>query len=155
MHTCVCVFSHISYYYSGYLHSCCCHSCFYCYFCLLFFCVFPLLFLLFVWGWYLDDKYDYSTGTFTGMTDETKQIFLKDLKTFYTAFTGKQDMDENITKFSDIKLKDYNSMEGCQGANPKYKVPITLNKNDKLFVKYAENIKTMLKTTKERRLSQI
>jgi len=99
---------------------------------------------------YLDDNYDYSTGIFTGMTDETKKIFERDLKTFYTAFTGKEEMDATITKFSDIKLKDFNSMKGCQGSNPVYKTPITLNKNDKLFIKYAENIKSMLNSTKEK-----
>lgn len=33
---------------------------------------------------------------------------MKDLKLFYTAFTGNETMPSEITKFSDIKLKDYN-----------------------------------------------
>ena len=36
---------------------------------------------------YLDDKYDYSNGTFTGMSDATNQKYKTDLKLFYTAFT--------------------------------------------------------------------
>jgi len=93
------------------------------------------------------DVYDYSTGAFTSMSKESKSAFEKDLKTFYTAFTGKKDMPPEITKFSDIKLKDYNSMDGCQGENPKYKNAYTLNKNDKLFVNYAKNISDMIKST--------
>ena len=61
---------------------------------------------------YLDDKYDYSNGTFTGMSDETKQQFQNDLKTFYTTFTGNDVMPPEITKFSDIKLKDYSKLKG-------------------------------------------
>ena len=57
---------------------------------------------------YLDDNYDYSNGSFTGMSDSTKSKFMKDLKLFYTAFTGNEIMPLNITKFSDIKLRDYN-----------------------------------------------
>jgi len=106
---------------------------------------------------YLDDKYDYSTGTFTGMSNATKDIFMKDLKTFYTAFTGKKDMPPEITKFSDIKLKDYNSMAGCQGNSPPYKNGYTLNKNDKLFINYASNITNMIQfvTTKQKELLDI
>lgn len=95
---------------------------------------------------YLDDKYDYSNGTFTGMSDETKKQFMKDLRTFYTVFTGNEDMPPNITKFSDIKLRDYKNQSGCQGENPLFKRSYTLNKNDKLFVDYATNIRKMIET---------
>ena len=95
---------------------------------------------------YLDDKYDYSNGEFTGMSDETRKQFQKDLKTFYTAFTGNDVMPPEITKFSDIKLKDYNKLKGCQGATPTLKNKYTINKNDKLFVEYAKNTKDMIQT---------
>lgn len=95
---------------------------------------------------YLDDNYDYSNGTFTGMSDETKKQFMKDLKTFYTVFTGNQDMPQNITKFSDIKLRDYKNQTTCQGDNPLFKQSYTLNKNDKLFIEYAKNIRKMIET---------
>jgi len=86
---------------------------------------------------YLDDEYDYSTGQFIGMSESTKRQFNKDLTTFYTAFTGNNNMPPEITKFSDIKLKNYN----CNTN-----LPITINKNDKLFVDYANNIKRMIET---------
>ena len=95
---------------------------------------------------YLDDKYDYSNGTFTGMSDETKKQFQKDLKTFYTTFTGNDVMPLEITKFSDIKLKDYSKLKGCQGDAPTLKNKYTINKNDKLFVEYAKNTQNMIQT---------
>jgi ribosomal protein L17 len=99
---------------------------------------------------YLDDKYDYSNGTFTGMSDATNQQYKTDLKLFYTAFTGNPIMPPDITKFSDIKLKDYNNTNGCQGNNPLYKNTYTLPKTDKLFIEYANNIKKMIQQTTKR-----
>ncbi len=93
---------------------------------------------------YLDDKYDYSNGTFTGMSNETEKQFQQDLKTFYTAFTGNDVMPPEITKFSDIKLKDYSKLKGCQGDTPTLKNKYTINKNDKLFVEYAKNTQNMI-----------
>jgi hypothetical protein len=95
---------------------------------------------------YLDDNYDYSNGTFTGMSDATKKQFEKDLKTFYTAFTGNKDMPPEIKKFSDIKLRDYNSKNSCQGSNPVFKQNYVLSNSDKLFMEYAKNIKTMIQS---------
>jgi hypothetical protein len=95
---------------------------------------------------YLDDNYDYSNGTFSGMSDKTKAQFMTDLKTFYTSFTENNVMPPEITKFSDIKLRDYRSKPGCQGSTPVLKSRITLNAKDKLFVQYAENIKQMIQS---------
>jgi hypothetical protein len=93
---------------------------------------------------YFDDKYDYSNGTFLGMSDTTKKQFTKDLKTFYTAFTGNQNMPPEITKFSDIKLRDFNNIKGCQGEAPILKNKYVINKNDKLFAEYAKNTQKMI-----------
>lgn len=95
---------------------------------------------------YLDDKYDYSNGTFTGMSKETEQQYRNDLKTFYIAFTGNEIMPPEITKFSDIKLRDYTNKKGCQGTIPLYKNKYTISKNNDLFVKYATNTKNMIET---------
>jgi len=95
---------------------------------------------------YLDDKYDYSNGSFLGMTEETEKEFRKDLKIFYTAFTGNENMPDTIKKFSDIKLRDYSKKPGCQPPNSVLKGTYTLNKKDELFVKYAENIKSMIQS---------
>ena len=93
---------------------------------------------------YLDDNYDFSNGNFTGMSEITKKQFMKDLKLFYTAFTGNENMPPEITKFSDIKLKDYNKTPNCQGSNPSFKHKYTLRQKDKLFIDYADNTKKMI-----------
>jgi len=95
---------------------------------------------------YLDDNYDYSNGIFSGMSDSTKKKFEKDLKTFYTAFTGKEEMPPDVKKFSDIKLRDYNNKNSCQGANPAFKQNYLVSNTDKLFVEYAKNIKNMIQS---------
>ena len=95
---------------------------------------------------YYDDNYDYKTGKFTGMSEKTQTIFQEDLKIFYNVFTGNQGIPPGITKFSDIKLRDYHRMDKCQGSDPlfnkKYKAPLT----NKLFNNYAENLKKMIQT---------
>jgi len=95
---------------------------------------------------YLDDNYDYSNGTFTGMSEATEKEFNKDLKTFYTAFTGNEEMPDTIKKFSDIKLRDYSKKPGCQLPNPTIKGKYTIDKKDELYIKYAENIKKMIQS---------
>jgi hypothetical protein len=94
---------------------------------------------------YLDDKYDYSNGTFTGMSSETQKQFEKDLKTFYQIFTGKEVMPPEIKKFSDIKLKDASAMnKKCVGDKEEFKQKYNINKEDTLFIAYATNIKEMI-----------
>jgi hypothetical protein len=93
---------------------------------------------------YLDDKYDYSNGSFTGMSEQTERQFRKDLQLFYTAFTGNVNMPDSIKKFSDIKLRDYNKKPGCQPPVASLKSKYTIHKKDQLFVKYADNIKNMI-----------
>jgi hypothetical protein len=95
---------------------------------------------------YLDDKYDYSNGTFTGMSEATEKQFRKDLNLFYTTFTGSDNMPETVQKFSDIKLRDYSKKPGCQPPTSALKGKYTLNKKDELFVKYADNIKKMIQS---------
>ena len=93
---------------------------------------------------YYDDVYDYKTGQFVGMTPNTQKVFKEDLKNFYTVFTGNKTMPENITKFSDIKLKDYQQTPLCQGSNPYAKQKFIGNTKNKLFEDYANNIRMMI-----------
>ena len=93
---------------------------------------------------YYDHEYDYKTGQFLGMSPSTQKIYKEDLKNFYTVFTGNQTMPENVTKFSDIKLKDYQNTPLCKGVNPYARTKYVGNTNDKLFKSYAENIKIMI-----------
>jgi hypothetical protein len=90
---------------------------------------------------YFDDNYDYSTGTFTGMSDATKAQYRKDLDMFYRAFSGKEgSLPNEITKFSEIMLKDYSQTMGCQN-DELLKQKITLSKNEKSFINYATHLK--------------
>jgi hypothetical protein len=97
------------------------------------------------------DKYDYSSGDFIGMTDETQRQYNNDLARFYRVFTGNEVMPPTIQKFSDIKLKDFNKLEGCSGPDAALRKQVTLNKMEKedalkkkLFEDYAENLKQMV-----------
>ena len=96
---------------------------------------------------YYDDNYDLKSGTFTGMTEKTRQIFQEDLKIFYNVFTGNNNLPPEITKFSDIKLRDFHKMPKCQGENPVFERKYKGKLSDKLFSKYADNLKKMVQTT--------
>ena len=98
---------------------------------------------------YYDDKYDYVTGKFTGMTEQTKALFQENLKYFFTVFTDGKDMPQHITKFSDIKLRAYHNMPDCKGENPLLKTNVTGKLTDELFKKYAENLRGMIKKSKD------
>lgn len=103
---------------------------------------------------YYDDNYDFKTGKFTGMSEDTRKNYLQNLQKFYEVFTGNKNMPETIKKFSDIKLKNYHkTKEYCKGSNPplgrKYKGSLT----DKLFSDYAENLKNMIRITNQKQES--
>ena len=98
------------------------------------------------------DKYDDKTGTFTGMTKETEDIFRKDLQRFYTAFTGNEYMPPEITRFSDIKLRDYNKSPNCIGVEPKFRSRVKISLKDDLFSAYAENIRSMIQTAADNQI---
>jgi hypothetical protein len=59
------------------------------------------------------DKYDLSSGRFTGMTDAMKAKYQADLKLFYTAFTGEQVVPDTITRFQDVPVMQYQDRVGC------------------------------------------
>jgi hypothetical protein len=100
------------------------------------------------------DKYDYSTGKFVGMTEETAKEYEQDVKTFYTAFTGNKVVPPEIKKFSDIPLASYaTSVKGCQGPQAPFKQRYSgsLQAKDKigkpsLFYLYAKNLQEMMAT---------
>ena len=89
------------------------------------------------------DKYDYSTGEFTGMSESMQEQYNKDVLKFFVAFTGKDVMPPEIKKFSDIKLRNYKNSGFCNNAAFKN---VSISKKDDLFIKYAENIKNMMNT---------
>jgi len=97
---------------------------------------------------YYDDKYNYTDGTFSGMSTETEAQYYSDLKQFYTAFTGEEFMPPTIRTFSDIKLRDYNTKPGCKlekgERTPLYNKIYSVSRDDELFKEYGSNIKSMI-----------
>ena len=99
---------------------------------------------------YFDDNYDFKTGKFIGMTPETEKIFQEDLKRFYATFTDNtSEMPPEITKFSDIKLRDYSKKKFCKTSSGKNPMVIGSYK-DELFLKYANNLKSMIQNVNQK-----
>ena len=97
------------------------------------------------------DVYDFEDGVFNDMSSEMKEIYLKDLKKFYKAFTGNDlSSQDNIDKFSDIELNDYSKTDYCENDSG-YLISDDLS----LIEKYGLHIKETLKKTKENHSSLI
>jgi hypothetical protein len=90
---------------------------------------------------YYDDDFDYKTGNFSSMSEDSREQFIKDLHSFYKEFTGEDNVPSNVTKFSDIKLKNYASDYNCSINN----TPI----DKTLFTEYANNLKQMIVSAKD------
>lgn len=104
------------------------------------------------------DVYNYSTGSFDGMSEAAEKQYTRDLRTFYEVFTGKDNFAEwkaraessgGKARFSDIPLVDYHNQEICKDADSPWRRSYSGDSNDSLFAKYAENIKQMIAATKE------
>ncbi len=95
---------------------------------------------------YFDDNYDFKSGTFTGMSEKTQKAFKEDLAIFYSVFTGNKNMPPEISKFSDIKLRDYHNTPKCKGDKPLFEQAYKGSITNKLFKEYAENLKKMIQT---------
>ena len=107
---------------------------------------------------YYDDVYDYETGKFKDMSPETRIQFNKDLHTFYSTFTGIEEMPENIKGFNQIKLRDYSKTSIiCSDLVPQTTTQTstqtatqtTASLYPDLFIEYAKNLKDMLFHTNE------
>ena len=94
------------------------------------------------------DVYDYNIGKFTSMSEAMLKQYNTDLLSFYTLFTGSEALPSNVTKFSQIPLRDYQKINSCKkdGAFTKsYKGTL----KESLFKQYTDNIKNMMKNTDE------
>ena len=113
---------------------------------------------------YYDADYDYKTGEFRGMSGPTKEDYQKDLELFYKTFTAAETMPPTITKFGDIKLKNYSKSKFCgefernerkdTGKLDKNKdkntEQIIGNYKDELFRLYSSNIGEMIYSVNEK-----
>ena len=100
---------------------------------------------------YYDDEYDYMTGKFSGMSQETRKDYEEDLRIFYNTFTNNNvsSLPENIKNFKDIKLTDYKSQSKCQGTQPALNTKVVGSLTNKLFADYAKNVREMVKNANE------
>ena len=97
------------------------------------------------------DKYDYIKGKFVEGVMESAgtaaKDYQKDLKEFYTVFTGKKDFNQwnagGKKQFTDIPLTAYHNSKLCEGDNADWKQ--TYIGNGGLFTSYANHIKKMIK----------
>jgi len=92
------------------------------------------------------DIYDYNTGKFSSMSEKMLTQYKTDLKLFYELFTGKKTVPQNITKFSQIPLRDYNTSNPC-GKNGAFRKTYKGTLKETLFKQYAENVQTMMTNT--------
>ena len=97
------------------------------------------------------DDYNYDQGGFKGMTDKMrKDVYEKDVLTFYKAFTGNDRIPLNdqgkpkVKKFSDILLRDFHKSKGCKKDGVYTK---QYRFKNKLFSDYANHIKNMMNNT--------
>uniref|UniRef100_A0A6C0E3M3 Uncharacterized protein n=1 Tax=viral metagenome TaxID=1070528 RepID=A0A6C0E3M3_9ZZZZ len=88
---------------------------------------------------YYDNNYNFETGEFGEMSEETAARFKEDLKRFYTTFTGETEIPEGINDFSSVKLRYYRDC--C--ANE-----IHIKEDDDLFVLYAKHLNQMISISK-------
>ena len=89
------------------------------------------------------DVYDYDEGKFKSMSSQMKEKYEKDVELFYKTFTGNSSKPDTVKKFSDIKLRDFASSEGCKlGSVYRSKYEGTIGQA--LFKKYAEHIQKMI-----------
>ncbi len=91
------------------------------------------------------DCYDYSNGKFTSMSEEMQKKYNSDVELFYKAFTGNPTKPDTVKTFSDIRLRDFASSEGCAPGSV-YTVPYEGTSGQELFKKYAAHIQTMINT---------
>ena len=94
------------------------------------------------------DEYDYNTGKFSTMSDKMKTEYNKDLKSFYTLFTGDDKLPSDIKKFGQIPLRDYKKINQCS-KDGAFRKTYNGTLKEKLFKEYVNNIKTMMKNTEE------
>ena len=97
------------------------------------------------------DIYDFGTGKFSSMSKKSRTAYNQDLKVFYETFTGKSDYSSWNTgnkKFSDIPLIAYHDTEQCKDSNSAWQQSYEGSSDNPLFIKFADNIKNMLKNTK-------
>lgn len=95
------------------------------------------------------DEYDYENGKFMGMSDNMKKLYNSDVETFYKSFTGNSEKPEEVKEFSDIKLRDFKSSEGCKPDNV-YTKSYEGSRSQNLFKEYAAHVQKMIQNAQQK-----
>lgn len=95
------------------------------------------------------DVFNFKTGKFHEMSKKSKEQYKKDLATFYSIFSGKKKMPENIKKFGDIKLRDFHNQELCKDPKSPWTQSYTAKASNKLFQSYAKHVADMIAKNNE------
>ena len=95
------------------------------------------------------DVFDFKTGKFHDMSKKSKEQYKKDLAAFYSIFSGKKKMPENIKKFADIKLRDFHNQELCKDPKSPWTQSYTAKASNKLFKSYAKHVADMITKNNE------
>ena len=98
------------------------------------------------------DVYDYDLGVFNAMSKEAEKQYQLDLERFYFEFTGLSNMPQSITKFGDIKLNQYD--KECDYTSV-YSKSYQVSGSNRLMVKYARHIKTMIDSSHKKQKALI
>lgn len=79
------------------------------------------------------DIFNKETGNFDKMSEQSKKQYENDVKEFYKAYTGKQNVPENIKNFSDIRINDCEIIKSSK----------LINKDNKIISNIALNTKKL------------
>ena len=86
------------------------------------------------------------------MSKKARATYQNDLRTFYKTFTGKKNYSSwnasGKKKFRDIPLIAYHETDACKDVDSPWQKSYTGSTSNPLFVKFADNVKDMLKNTK-------
>jgi hypothetical protein len=91
------------------------------------------------------DVFDSETKTWKGRTKEMDDKYREDLKKFYTIFTGKSELPQNITSFKDIELFDFRSMDYCRDSL--FTHDFIIPKDNELIIRYKEQVDLLEQST--------
>ena len=91
------------------------------------------------------DVFDPETKTWKGRSKGMDDKYRDDLKKFYTIFTGKSELPQNITSFKDIELFDFKSMDYCKDTL--FTHDFIVPKDNDLILRYKEQVDLLEQST--------
>jgi hypothetical protein len=91
------------------------------------------------------DVFDPDSKTWKSRSEKMQEKYDEDLNKFYTIFTGKSEMPENIKSFKDIELFDFRSIEYCRDSL--FTHDFIIPKDNELILRYKEQVDLLEQST--------